>query len=361
MKIWTTELTDILGNPAAEEYFTPSSVFFDIETTGFSPSSSQVYMIGYAAWEKGKPCITQLFSEHPAEEPKLLSAFLERISQYSTLISFNGTGFDVPFLAGRCSHYQIQETFGSFQHLDIYKQLSNYKAILNLPNLKQKTLESFLGVSREDKYSGGDLIPIYFGYVSHPSEETCTLLKLHNYEDMEGMLKLLPLLSYPHFFEGGFQVHSWEKHAWETYEGAEGWELILSLVPGLPLPKHISTTLGDASISGSQRRIKLRIPLYVGELKYFYPNYKDYYYLPAEDLAIHKSVASYVGKNYRAQATAATCYNRKNGVFLPQRQEVFSPSFKHAYHDRHSYFELAEPFTGSMENLKKYALHLLAP
>lgn len=359
MKIWTTELPSMLGNPYTEKYFTPSSVFFDIETTGFSPSGSQIYMIGYAAWERGKPCITQMFLEHPSEEPKLLSAFLKRLSQCSTLISFNGIGFDVPFLAGRCSHYQIPETLGSFQHLDIYKQLSGYKDILGLPNLKQKTLEAFLDIPRDDKYSGGDLIPIYQAYAKDPSEESCALLKLHNYENMEGMLKLLPLLSYPHFFAGNFQAEGWEAHAWETYEGTEGWELILSLAPGLPFPKHISCTVGDASLSGSQQLAKLRIPLYVGELKYFYPNYKDYYYLPAEDMAIHKSVASYVGRDYRAQATAATCYTKKSGRFLPQREELFSPSLRQSRHDKISYFELSEPFTSSKENLKRYAMHLL--
>ena len=96
-----------------------------------------------------------------------------------------------------------------------------------------------------------------------------------------------------------------------------------------------------------------------GELKYFYPNYKDYYYLPTEDMAVHKSVASYVDKNFRIQAAAATCYVKKPGCFLPQYQELFSPALKQKYQDKTSYFELTEAFTNSKENLKTYAMHLL--
>ena len=36
MKTWQTELISFTDNPYIAEYFTPSSVFFDIETTGFS-------------------------------------------------------------------------------------------------------------------------------------------------------------------------------------------------------------------------------------------------------------------------------------------------------------------------------------
>lgn len=367
MKTWQTELISFTDNPYIAEYFTPSSVFFDIETTGFSAARCQVYMIGYAHLAGDQICITQLFAENLSEEPEILSAFLDILSCYDTLISFNGTGFDVPFLKSRCAHYKLPEHLDSFRHLDIYKQISGCKNILNLPNLKQKTLEKFLGITRKDLYSGGDLISVYSEYAnkdgaqaSVSSEEACALLNLHNYEDMEGMLKLLPLLAYPCFFEGHFQVSSWETHSWNTYEGAEGLELILSLEPELPLPKAFACSLGNLYISACCSLIKLRIELFTGELKYFYPDYKNYYYLPMEDTALHKSVAAYVDRDYRVQATAATCYCKKSGRFLPQYQELFVPSFKQEYQDKISWFELTENFTGNKDTLKKYAVHFIS-
>lgn len=438
MKTWQTTFTPTIGNPYIKEYFTPTSIFFDIETTGFSAARNQVYMIGYALQTDGRICITQLFAECPDQEQEILSAFLELLSQYDTLISFNGTGFDVPFLKGRCAYHQIPEQLDSFCHLDIYKQLSKYKTILNLDNLKQKTLEEFLGIARDDLYSGGDLISIYLEYaklssvenynfiephrnnhkkVENPADsadtctlpkahrnhgnsknaalspqDACALLKLHNYEDMKGMIQLLSLLSYSRFFGGHFQVSSWETRSWNTYEGTKGWELILYLKPDLPFPKPFTCTLGNLYISVSRNQaesctsasrnraesctsascnqvepyasglchqVTLRIELFTGELKYFYPNYKDYYYLPAEDTALHKSVAAYVDRNYRTQATAATCYCKKSGRFLPQYQDLFSPAFKQNYNDKTSWFELTEAFTENKENLNKYAMHFI--
>ena len=359
MKTWSTELPLTGDNPCAEKYITPSSAFFDLETTGFSSARNQIYMIGYAYKKARKICVTQLFAENPSEEPLVISAFLEFLSGYDTLISFNGTGFDLPFLKGRCARYHFTEALDTFYHIDIYKQISGYKDILKLSALKQKTLEDFLGIPRDDTCSGGDLIPVWLEYAKQPSEEGCKLLKLHNYEDMAGMVQLLPLLSYPHFFEGGFHVSSWQQQDWNTWEGAAGKELILALEPELPIPRPFSCRAGEIYVSGAHRQVKLRAPFYMGELKYFYPNFKDYYYLPAEDMAVHKSVASFVDRAYRRQATATTCYSKKSGRFLPQYQELFSPSLKQEHQDKVSWFELTEDFTDSEENLKQYALHLL--
>ena len=46
------------------------------------------------------------------------------------------------------------------QILDIFKELSPIKPLLCLENYKQKSIEAFLGIDREDKYSGGELINV---------------------------------------------------------------------------------------------------------------------------------------------------------------------------------------------------------
>ena len=64
-------------------------------------------------------------------------------------------------------------------------------------------------------------------------------------------------------------------------------------------------------------RMELSIRVYKGTLKYYYPNYKDYYYLIYEDTAIHKSVGEFVDKDARIKATKETCYTKKDSVFSP--------------------------------------------
>ena len=143
------------------------------------------------------------------------------------------------------------------------------------------------------------------------------------------------------------------------YKQQEKKELILSIEPEFPFPKHISRRMGSVYFYAKGKKCTLSVRLEEDALKYFFPNYKDYYYLPAEDTAIHKSVASYVDKEHRRQATAATCYTRHEGSFLPQYEELISPSFKHDYKEKISYFELTEKFLLSPELIKSYVNHLL--
>ena len=47
-------------------------LFLDIETTGFSPASSVLYMIGCAYWDGITFTCKQFFAEKPEEEPEIL-------------------------------------------------------------------------------------------------------------------------------------------------------------------------------------------------------------------------------------------------------------------------------------------------
>ena len=371
MKIWKNESPFPIGNPLIEEILTESAILADIETTGLSREHAQVYLIGCAARKKETLCITQFFGEQLQEEPQILAAFLKFLSPYDTIVTYNGMRFDIPFLQGRCAHYQIEERLDSYGHSDLLRQMSKFKNILKLPDMKQKTLENFMGIHREDPYSGKDLIHIYMEYAKHINDnaghtqntqnrtEYASILKLHNYEDILGMADLLPALAYHRLFEGNFRISSQRQNIYKAYDKTPALEWILSLDLDYPLPVRFSFRKDPVCLTGFGKTAKLSVQAYKGELKYFYPNYKDYYYLPAEDAALHKSIASYVDKNHRVQATAATCYTRKQSCFLPQYQELFHPCFCTSPQDRHSYFELTGQFQGSPESWNKYALHLL--
>ena len=98
----------------------------------------------------------------------------------------------------------------------------------------------------------------------------------------------------------------------------------------------------------------------IGELKYFYSNYRDYYYLPIEDTAIHKSVGEYVDKTARVKATARTCYTRKQGLFLPQFEPLWSPSLKEDYKAPLSYTPYCPEMLSDAKKADAYARQLLS-
>ena len=340
------------------ELFHEDCIFFDIETTGFSPASSNIYLIGCLRKVGENLVIDQFFAESKADEQEVLKEFIALLHQYKTIISFNGIGFDIPFIKAKCDTYGIEEHLKDFAYIDIFKLISSIKFLLKLPNYKQKTLESFLDIHRDDKFSGGELINVYDDYVKTHSAEAEELLLLHNFEDVTDMLDLIPALSYLNILKGDFRVKETEIAPFTAYDGNEGHELIITLENDYIVPKRVSYQYKDYYFTINRNTTKIRIPLYEGELKYFYENYKDYFYLPEEDMAIHKSVATFVDKQYRERAKACNCYTRKKGTFLPQHSIIMSPSFKNDYKDKISYFELTNDFSSSDVMLRRYVKHI---
>lgn len=350
-----------ISNVTDQDFPVPmdSCIFFDIETTGFSASHEQVYLIGCIHWQDSKPHLMQWFAQSPEDEPLILQQFFEYISQFHTIIHFNGDGFDIPFLKKRCGIHGLTCHFRDMDSLDIYKSISPYKHILKLANLKQKTVEQFLGLYREDTFGGGDLISVYKDYVQSPSDHLLHHLLLHNAEDLTGMLQCYRMLAYPSLFQGNIHDTTFHLHNYEDADGTPKEEIIFTCTCDKALPKEFSYKNDLLYITGKDSTIKLAVPVCQDELKYFFPNYKDYYYLTIEDTAVHKSVATYVDKAYRKQATATTCYIKKSGRYLPQLEEVMTPCFKKQYKDTISYSEVTDSFLANPKQLTDYVKHLL--
>ena len=348
-----------INSPVSEHIFKDDCIFFDIETTGFSPTTSICYLIGTLQKDGDTILTDQFLAIDKKEEKEVLLSFLDVLKDKSTIITFNGMGFDIPFIEAKCKLYGIPFDFSCYQYVDIYKLVSEIKFLLKLPNYKQKTLEDFLGIHRNDIFSGGELIAVYEEYAHSKSIELESLLLLHNYEDVLGMLDLLPILTYHEILNGAYHIMYADTKSYITYEGDTGRELILTLSNTYRVPQQISHKFGDFYMTIYGDITKIRIPIYEGELRYFHSNYKDYYYLLKEDVAIHKSVAEYVDKEFRKPAKAANCYTRKTGGFLPQPDTYISPYFQKEYKDHQTYFEYTDEFISSPEHLQEYVRNLM--
>lgn len=326
-------------NALEEHFFTEDSIFFDIETTGFSPVKNDLYLIGCGFRQGTSFQIVQFFAENKEEQPNVLTSFLTLLSKFHIILSFNGLGFDIPFLKAKCKSLHIEENFDSFSYIDIFKSISKYKKLLQLENYKQKTLEQFLEIDRDDTASGGELIPLYETYAKGEHDDAIlSSLLLHNHDDVLGMLPLIQLLSYEQFFLGNYNITKTKEHDYTDFNGTTAKELIFSGKMAHTLPRRISQKNDFAFLLAEEDHFSLSVPILSGTLKYFYPDYKNYYYLPKEDVAIHKSVASFVDKEFRTQAKASNCYTKKDGLFLPQPKKLFSPTFQKEYKDKITYF-----------------------
>ena len=293
-------------------------LFFDIETTGFSGDYASVYLIG-CVWHDGNTWIlTQYFAETRDAEEEVLDAFFALLRTKRILVHFNGDGFDIPFLTKRCVFYKKDWNFEAVESFDIYKKIRPLKKLLGLENLKQKSIERFLGIAREDKYNGGQLIEVYGEYLQTHSELLKHLLILHNEYDLKGMPQILPILAYPDFLTGDFSFKGSESRDIPYADGNSEKHLLLHYESPFSLTSGFQFSIGDLELSAEGNRLTLDLPLYSGELKRFYNDYENYYYMIYEDCAIHKSVGQYVDRSARKKATAKTCYTRAAGLFVPQ-------------------------------------------
>lgn len=360
MKTFTDDLSmDAISYPLEQIGNLNDILFVDIETTGFSARTSSLYEIGCICFEENTPKLIQYFAEKPEEEKQILEAFFTLCKEHSILIHYNGNTFDIPFMKAKAGQYGLEHPFDRMEGVDIFKRISPYKKILGLENCKQKTVEQFLDIVREDQYNGGQLIEIYHDYCKKPSAETEELLILHNRDDMKGMLKLLPVLTYADIFLQPFRVVKVQANHYVDEVGNARDEVLMKIRFSAPFPKPIAMNKADCYFSAGESEGFLKVPLYHEEMKYFYANYKDYYYLPLEDVALHKSVAAFVDKNHRRQAKASNCYTRKESLYLPQWDILFTPIFKRAYDDTLCFFELTEEMKKQPELFRQYALHIL--
>ncbi len=356
--------------PFELEYPLTSIVFFDIETTGFAANSTYLYLIGCAFYKNDSFSLIQWFAEDIKEEALLLTSFFEFLKNYEVLLHYNGTGFDIPYLLRKCEHWKLDYSFDHLVSIDIYKKILPLKKLFQLPNFKLKSIESFLKIKRTDLFDGGELIQVYQSYLgkrhyeilrsrrspdivmTEPSEaeQLLGLLLLHNEDDIRGLLLISSILCYVDLFEKPIRILQAE---------VDGHLFHIQFQISSFLPIRISYGNDLARLTAEGTAATLTVQIYEGELKYFYENYKDYYYLISEDSVIHKSLAQYVDKEYKKKAKSSNCYTKKQGIFAPQYELLFTPSFRLDYQSKLSFLEIHTDFLLQEEKLEEYVKHIL--
>lgn len=350
---------EIIENKAREneyinlqDYYPPKDiVLFDIETTGFAAEATKLYLIGCTYYKDNAWYIRQWFNDDDNSEKDILTDFMEFISSYKFIMHYNGDGFDIPYIQKKLTIHNIDYGFEHIESLDLYKQIKPFKDIFHIDNLKQKSVESYLSINRLDKYTGGDLIKVYYEFLQTKSGAKKQLLLQHNYEDLEGLLYSASLLGLSRFKAGCFSV---------IKMSVRQERLLFSLRLDYTLPKRITLGNNNIIITGFKKDATINVPIVTDTLKFFFEDYKEYYYLPAEDMAVHKSVATYVDKNYREQAKKSNCYIKRSGHFITQLDGCIIAGYKKSYEDKDSYIELVDSFLQNMELLNAYARYIIS-
>lgn len=296
-------------------------ILIDIETTGLSPKFHFIYMIGliYQPNNSKPPILTQWFCESSPDEYELLMKLGKLIQKGDQLITYNGDRFDLSFIKKRMGFYGL--SLPETQSLDIMVSLRPLKKWYDLDNMKLTTLTTFLGLNRLDLTTGKELIKVYERYTERPSDLDLDILALHNHDDMIGLLGL------------------WQKTTSimalkQQLIDHEPLELIeSSLENGVYKASFLAKGLIDLPKSQNQhftwsshnQMVRFEVPIIVQSLKHFFPDYDQYYYLPEEDYAVHKSIGQFIPSSHRIKATARTAYVKKDGFFAPMMKHFNFP------------------------------------
>ena len=261
-KVYMICIERVLTQPVPSDIYTigapEDALFFDIETTGLSARSAGLYLIGILTYTAdasiakdsiiavssdeaeisvpsalsaastptshitaspdhnepkaaGHWTLLQYFCEDVADEPAVLQAFFELLCTKKILISYNGDGFDIPFLRHMVEQYGLPYSFDTVESFDLFKKFRPLKRLLDLPDLKLKSCERFLGIDREDRFTGGELIEVYFEWQKTKAPALLDTLLLHNAEDIANLPNLLPLLRYRALPHSDFHLRAHER------------------------------------------------------------------------------------------------------------------------------------------------------
>lgn len=333
-------------------------VFLDIETTGLTPATSSIYLIGAVYHQQMEWHIRQWFSDSLTSEQEILEDFFSFIRNYQVIVSFNGETFDLPFLRKCAAAYGIEtDILDNIRSFDLYRHLRPIKSMLQLENLKLSTLEDYLGIERQDHATGLEMISVYKDYLETKDERLYQVLLLHNEDDLKAMPQIMPLLSYIDIFRS-----EWTLAGYSLSAASASLTVVVDCSVKVPVAVICELPLCRLSIRANQIIVEIRA--FIGELKYFFANYKDYYYLPGEERAVHKKVGQYVDAQHRVQATASTCYTRKTSTFLPLSHEDMFDIYKEDYSSKQLFTEYIDDpdfVLAYTHNVLENALHSASP
>ncbi len=318
-------------------------LFFDIETTGLSPSRSGLYLIGCLFFDGRDTVLRQLFADNYEDESSILKEFSSILSQKSHMVHFNGSTFDIPYLKTKYEQHGLDDPFPGKKSCDLYRKLMPLKKIFSLKSMKQKSLEELCGLCREDIYSGGELIEVYKKYQrsvlmsraisqteNDPAADMRKTLLLHNSDDIKGMMTVAALFGIILFLGGRFEVGE---------PRLEDGSIKVAVEPECEMPACVYDGKSKLRFirTDDSGTLYVVIPFVNDSLRLFMSDFRNHYYIPSKDMAVHASVAGFIGKNDRKKATPATCYVPCNGRFLTVREEDLPeglPLIKREYSDR---------------------------
>jgi hypothetical protein len=179
-------------------------VFLDTETTGLAGGTgTYAFLVGVARFGGDRLRLTQFFMRDLDEEPALLAALAPLLEGATGIVTFNGSGFDVPLLETRFI-LQRRRWPLALPHIDLMhparKVWGDWLEDCRLGTLERRVL----GVSRERDVPGAVIPSLYFQFLRRRVAAPLRDVLAHNRYDVLALAGLLGWLG--RAVEGGAAI-----------------------------------------------------------------------------------------------------------------------------------------------------------
>lgn len=278
-------------------------LFLDIETSGLNKQNDTIISIGilYLGTHK-QPTLKHWFLENKEEEKSLLESFLLFLCNYDTIYTYNGKGFDYPFLLSRMHYHNLDTSpFLSLKLIDTKECLKHFAR-------NRMALETMLHFKRQSSTSGKEVIKLYRTYLDCHNTIYSALIIKRQEDELRSLLAFYELYDMLLNFSNFKYV--------ECKETSDA--LAMTFQSPVPFTHSFDGTAFDLHFSYQEgsHLLYLTLPLIHTTLKHYLEPSKDYYYIESQGQLMHKSLAQFIPASLRRRATKEECCITKSSCYL---------------------------------------------
>ena len=213
-------------------------------------------------------------SEQESDEYEMLTALSDALDSIRRIITFNGNAFDLPHLHQKYKAFDLMDPLQGKQYLDLMLRLKPISRFLALPSGKLADFAGFLHLAQPD---ASDEASFRF----HPGAEDKHEASTPN--DALYTLECMSLLHYADFLDQGARIR-------EVTTDEERVIFRLHYPDGFPVGFSVHDSGFHLRFS-EDGTVLLSSRICNGSIRYYHTDVKNYWYLPLEGYAIHKSAA----------------------------------------------------------------------
>jgi uncharacterized protein YprB with RNaseH-like and TPR domain/DNA-directed RNA polymerase subunit M/transcription elongation factor TFIIS len=152
----------------------------DIETLGLS--ERPIILLGIAKPTKDHVCTRQFLLRDIQDEPSAIWALISQLEPNSSLITFNGRSFDIPYIKQRLAYYGLDAILDN-PHFDMLH--FTRRALRNkLTDCKLDTVEKYIGIKRDINIPGALVPHFYDTYLRTKNPGPLVAIVEHNKQDL---------------------------------------------------------------------------------------------------------------------------------------------------------------------------------